>query len=617
MSAEHLKHGARWWREENDPHNAVAAAVERIKARQQDREQQLLRAVSLYGDYPALGLSAGSYRTVRTPASQRLSYNVIASVCDSMQAEVIQSRPRPMFLTSDGNWEEQERAKKLSKYCEGLFYEAAIDQTAPRCALDAIVTGTGIVKVYEEYGRVCVERVLPWEVHVDDRDGYDGQPRTLYQTKWIDRDVLLELYPDHEAALRAAGSPSDSWGWRDAESDQLMLVEAWHMPSGPEADDGRHVMAIDSATLLDEEWTEPGFPFALLRWKQPMMGFWGAGVAEALDGLQYEINRLARDMQIQQYFHSNPKIAIPRGARVLKNQWTNDPAGAMIEFDGPQPPQVLVFPAVSGDTREQLDRHYQRAYELIGVSQMAAQSVKPAGINSGVALRTYLDNQSKRFILFARAYEQFHVDIATLAIRAMRRLAAADASHDVVYRDGSHMERITWRDVDMDEETYVLHVFPVSALANTPAGRLQQLQELFGAGLIDRDMFLELSNMPDFESQKNLLTAPRELVEKRVHAMLRDGTYYPPNPMMNLPLCIQLTGLAYQRAELQGVPEDRLALLRQFLADTQALLQPPPDNPPLPGEPPDQPLGPGGMPPDTMGPAPTPPPPPGAGGMVS
>lgn len=604
--------GTRWWREEGDPHASVKAAVDRIKARQSDREYTLLRAVSLYGDYPALGLTAGTYRVVRVPDAKRLSYNLIASVADTLQAEVIQSRPRPMFLTSEGDWEEQERAKQLSKYCEGLFYQCGLDATAARCALDALVVGTGVVKVFAQGGKVHCERVMPWDLFVDDRDGYHGKPRTLYQTHWIDRDVLVELYPDHEAEVLITSPPDEGWRAKDSDADLVLVTEAWHLPSGPESKDGRHVVTISNATLVDEEWSEQSFPFAFLRWKDPLMGFWGASVAEALDGLQVEVNRLARDLQMAQYLHAAPLIFVPRGSRVVKTQWTNDPGGRFVDYDGPTPPTVAAFAPVSKDTYTQLDRHYQRAYELIGVSQMAAQSLKPAGVDSGIALRTYLDNQSKRFILFARAYETFHIDVARLAVAAMRRLAEDDSAAEVVYKDGSHIEKIRWADVDLDESSYILHVFPISALANTPAGRLQQLQELFNTGLIDRDMFLELSNFPDFESQRNLMTAPRELIEKRVYQMLRDGDYYPPNPFMNLQLCLLVVGLAYQRAELQGVPEERLELLRRFLADTQALLAPPaPDTPPAPpGDMPPGDMPPGDMPPGDMPPGAGPPMPP-------
>jgi hypothetical protein len=608
----------RWWREQDEPHNAVRSTVERIAADQRDREMQLLRWVSLFGDFPALGLTAGTYRVVRVRDAQRLSYNVVASVCETLQSEVIQSRPRPMFLTSGGDWDEQEKAKQLSKYTEGLFYACGVDTTAPRCALDALVTGTGACKVFAQDGKVQIERVFPWELLVDERDGYDGKPRSLYQRKWVDRDVLREMYPEHGEDIDGCGLGAQDYAASDALADQILVTEAWHLRSGPEATDGRHVIVCEAATLLDEEWEEDGFPFAFIRWQVPLMGFWGVGPTERLDGLQCEINRLARDMQIQQYYHANPKIAVPRGSRLVKAHWTNDPAGAFVEYDGAQPPTVLTFPAVSPDTYNALDRHYKRAYELIGVSQMSAQSVKPAGLDSGVAMRTYLDNQSKRFLLFGRAYEEWHVEVARLAVRAMRRLAEEDKAYDVVYRDSDHVERIAWEDVAIDEDSYILHVFPISALANSPAGRLQQLQELFQAGLIDRDMFLELSNLPDFESQRNLLTAPRELIEKRIFQMLRDGRYYPPEPFMNLGLARMVVGLAYQRAELQGVGEDRLELLRRFLADTDALQSPSPTAPaPQDGAPPADgsspqgppPEAPPGPPPGPQGPAPGPPPP--------
>jgi len=168
----------------------------------------------------------------------------------------------------------------------------------------------------------------------------------------------------------------------------------------------------------------------------------------------------------------------------------------------------------------------------------------------------------------------------------------------------------------MDDGSYVVDCFPVSALPSTPSARLQTLSEMFSQQIIDRDTFLELSDMPDFESQRNLITAGRELVEKTIEHMLSTGKYEYPEAFYPLDLCVKLGGQYYLRAKLQGESDERLELLRQWIADSQALLAPPPapeappadagamDGGPMPpdGMPPDG----GPMPPDGGEPMPVP-----------
>ena len=68
---------------------------------------------------------------------------------------------------------------------------------------------------------------------------------------------------------------------------------------------------------------------------------------------------------------------------------------------------------------------------------------------------------------------------------------------------------------------------------------------------------------------------------------------------MPLPLCIQMGSQYYCQASLDDAPEDRLAMIRQFI-QTATDLMAPPDAPPEPAPPPD----PSMMPPDGQMPPP-------------
>ena len=84
-----------------------------------------------------------------------------------------------------------------------------------------------------------------------------------------------------------------------------------------------------------------------------------------------------------------------------------------------------------------------------------------------------------------------------------------------------------------------------------------------------------------------------------------------PEPFDNHALALRLVNEAYHCARLDGVSEDRLELLRRYMADTQDFMGPPPAPPMDPNMPPPMPGGP--MPPPPGGPMPPgmPPMPPG------
>lgn len=555
-----------------------------------------MRSFRAYGDVSHLSGSPMS-DGAQLERVKRLTVNVTKSCVNTLHAEVIATRPRPMFLTSGGDYEQQKRAKALTKWCEGLFYESKVDtEVGPPCARDGLVFDLMVAKIVTEHGRVRAERVFPGEILVDIDDGADGKPRSLYHVKQYDRFVLAALYPDKRDEILSAPAATDfAWGcYRSAQdSDQVLVVEAWHLPSGPEESDGRHVIAIADHALLDEEWTDDSFPFAFGYWERALVGFYGVGIPEELRAHQTELNRLSRTIQEAQSRKGTYWIFVPRGAGVSKKHLTNQD-GPIVEYDGPQPPVMYPAPSLAGDLYQSRALVFQEAFSILGVSSLSAQSEKPAGLNSGRALRTYIDVKSKRFIEFHRGYEEFHVEIARQMVRAIRRAAetakrdGVEFDYEVVYRGKGHIERIKWSDVHLDEDSYVLQCFPVSALPSDPEGKMAAVEEMVNAGFITKERAAALLDYPDLESELSVVTAPGELLQQILERMVDTGRYFAPEPFFDLQLCVARGTLFYQRAMLQGVEEERLSLIRRFViaAQTELAKLQTPAPPAAPAEPP-------------------------------
>jgi hypothetical protein len=571
---------ARWWRED-EPHNAVYQMVRRLRRQQSDRVADLLTNYCLYDDWPATGFSPSDYTVTRTKSDKKMTVNVIRSCVDTVRAEVIQSRPRPMFLTTGGEWSERKKGERLGQFVEGVFYETDFDRMASLVALEALLGQLGGVRFFEDpdTGRVGIERISAYELFVDERDAYYGKPRSLYLQRWVDREVLLECYEDQAEAIRTAQSDADA-GWRsdEGEVDQVLVIEAWHLPSKKGATDGRHVICCSSGTLLDEAWEQDSFPIALLRWKDPPQGFWAKGLADELRGMQRSLNRCSRDIEDGQELHAHTKIAVERNSRINKGHFGAD-AGLFVEFDR-TPPQPLVFPAVSPEVYQREGRLYQWSYETSGVSTMAARAEKPTGVQSGRAMRTLVDVQSKRFLDFQRAFENFYVEAARQVVRLMERLAANDASYNVVYRGKRRVERIEWNDVRLDESSYVLQCWPTNLLPSTPSGRLEAVADMVNTGLaaavgLPPEAIVRLLDFPDTEAAFSSVTASWDLVEQMLEAMLDEGEdgFMDPEPFYNLSLCLLIAVRHYQQWRLWRVPEDRMELLRQWIAACKRLIK--------------------------------------------
>jgi len=172
-------------------------------------------------------------------------------------------------------------------------------------------------------------------------DGFYGSPRNFYQRKFIDRQVLLRLFPNHAAEIRQASRTTDNIDFANTTLvDQIEVLEAWHLPSGEGATDGRHVICISNATLVDEQWDKGSFPFVFVRWTDPMLGFWGEGVACDIQGMQVEINK------------SVPRIYVENGSKIRKSFFNNE-IGTIIPYTG-QPPVQMTPPSLNREIFDHL-----------------------------------------------------------------------------------------------------------------------------------------------------------------------------------------------------------------------------------------------------------------------
>ena len=570
---------ARWWLlEGQQAADAVSTTLGRMRDGQTLRHTQWVISARLYGNLAPTSLAGVSFSKLATtqPALRdRVSFNLIQSVVDTVTSKITKSRPRPYFLTSGGDYRQQRKAKGLNAFVDGLFYENATHQLGAKVFRDAAVWGDGFVHVFAKNGRVCHERVLPSELYVDDVEATYGAPRQMHRIKMIDRQVLAEAFPEHAGVILAANAARTEDTSRGNVADVLLVRESWHLPSAPGADDGRHCISIDGYLLTEpESWPHDFFPFARIQWTPRLFGFWGQGLAEQLMNIQLEVNKLL--WLIQRSFHlaGSFKVLIENGSKIVKEHLTND-IGAIINYTG-TPPSYVVPPTVPGEVFGHLNLLIAKAYEQAGISQLSAGSMKPAGLNSGRALREMVDIESDRFTTTGRAYEQLFLEVARLSIAVVKDLAEA-GDYEVATPSRSGLARVRWSEVELESDDYVMQCFPVSSLPNDPAGRLQTVQEYAQAGFLSARQARRLLDFPDLEQVESLANAAEQYLVEVLDRMVDEGVFTAPEPYDDLGMARELALEYYARGKSTGLEEERLELLRRFLAQIDALEAPPPE----------------------------------------
>jgi len=586
-----------WWAlKDKEVHKGAASVADAIEKNDNARRDRNLLHARLYGNRELVSLLRPGVNGRVGPGrpgpatGTRITFNVIESCAATAAAFISRSKPKPEFITDDGDAALQRRAKWLTKYVEGVFYEGKAYAVAQRAFVHACVFGTGIVHTYWAEGpkgssRLAFEWVLPDEVLVDEEDGRYGQPQQLHRRKRVLKERLIALFPEHAKEIRAARADDSAIfaGIKRADTvdpdAHVTVTESWHLPSGPSAGDGRHAISIDGCTLLSEPYEADYFPFTFFSWKDALEGFWGVGLAEELLPIQLEIMRLCRTISESQRLACVPRVFIESTTQVV-GAHLNDIPGGVVKYVGREP-KIGPAPGAAPELYAALNDWIRRAYEQTGISQLQASSLKPPGLVSGVALREFSDNASGRFALTAQRWEEFFMELARKVVdMSRRRYAGGDKGLAVKANIRPDFIRtLKWKDVDLSEDAFVMKVFPTNSLPTTPAARKDTVVELMQAGMIPKEQALALLDYPDLKAYTSLATAALEDVRDTIDRVLEEGKPGEVDEMTNLQLAVQMGTSAVLRAKHRGVSEERIELLRRWVEECRIKLQesmPPP-----------------------------------------
>lgn len=560
-----------WW-DEKEPHESVFSLIKYLDSNQNGRDVQYADFMRMYSNQASLGVGADLYLApdVSPKGNSRVSYNVVRSVIDTLTNKISKQHPKPTFLTEGGDWSLQQQAKRLEKFVTGLFHTTKVYYKGRAVFRDGGTFGDGFLKIYREGKRIHAERVFPGEIRVDDREALYGEPRQLMQYKWVDVDVLKAAYKKSAEKIEVAGAQRRPDAKRMSKARQVLVVEAWRLPSGEGAEDGRHVICIDNVTLLDEKWKRDYFPFVHFRWTSRILGFFGQGAAEQLKGIQDEIAFLLK--RINKAIKLSAFQVWSKPGAVAKGQLSNE-IGA--HYESTEPPSFVTPQTVHPEVFAYLETLYRRAFEDQGVSQLAAQSQKPAGLDSGKALREFSDIESERFVTLGQDYEQFYIDAAMMMIDCAADIDEEFGDFAVSAPSKRFIEKIKWKEVNIAKDQYIMRVFPTSMLPDTPSGKLQTVSEMVADGFIDKDRALDLLDFPDLEGFTTLANAAVNDIKWQIEQILDKGNYSSPEPYQNLQLGVSMMTSQYLRSKNEGVPEERLEMMRQWIDEAAAMLKPP------------------------------------------
>ena len=571
-----------------NPGDALCSRFEQVLSLSRTRLELDRFYCSLYYDrsYQGFGSALTAAEAFLEGMREKLNENIVFRVVQVQCARFAKQKPKPAVLTDGADWAKQQRAKQYDKFIWATMHDAKIFELQRQSDLKLLLTGTGAIYAGSADGKLYCEEVPSWELFADPAESRYGTPKTLYRRSFVDRGELIDSYPKHEREIMAAASASvdDVFAATGRDNaDMVPVITGWRLPSGNRK--GKVMVAIQGTELDSGEYNRKRFPFAFCRYALAPEGLFGIGVVSQLVGLQVEHNRtlVARQHALRKLGAAH--YAVERGSKIVKAAISNRMED-IIEYTG-SPPHVLIPSVINPETFQHGDRVKSSMFQLGGVSEMAASSMKPAGLNSGKAIRTYADTLDDAIHDVMLRREQQILDLAEIILDELEELSDSDEEIQARYVDSYGVETIRFSEVKMDRDSFVLKVQPTSSLSTSLSGKLEDVAELSEQGLIAPDdtvTKLELLQLPDLEAALSKQNAmPRLLMKVLEEEILGKGNFVVPEPDWDLQMCLKLCMQVKLQAQLRRAPEDRIELLRSWEKQVAGyLLKSQPQTPALP-----------------------------------
>lgn len=484
----------------------------------------------------------GEADTTRTP-----QLNIVASVIDTLTSKIAQSKVRPFFNTINGTFKDIQAVKQAQQFFDLMFDKLNVFKTTSEAFRDSCIFDTGVL--YIDPININIVRALPSQVYTrPSEETYGKVTRVYYEQK----DFPVTLLP--QFVLEKFKRKMD------------------YVDFGVYYDTYNKVVAYtaNGSIVTIEEWNSDVVPFVFLHYKSPILGNTSVSVADMLYTVQDEIDVLMT--KIKDASQLNPALTffLPEGSG-LKASKFNNRVGNVVTYK-PVPgnsgsPVSSSAPAfIDGQYQVLLDSLIEKAYSMVGISQLSAQSKKPTGLNSGVALDTMENVESDRFETQLNSYIRAFTDITRIAIKVL------PAEENILPEVATRCS-IKWKDIVKESDNFAIQYSAADSLSKDPSVKLQQLQQLSMAGVIPTARIAQFMQIPDLEMGYSLTNNAIDAVMVVIKDCLEKDNFdvpsYIPFPLLKEEIINTQLALRAGNKEKNYEDINKLAKLYEIVEDQE------------------------------------------------
>ena len=448
--------------------------------------------------------------------------NVCRSAVDTVVSKISQATVRPFFSPNGGDYETRKACKAAQEWFDAMLDDFKLHTKASLAMRDALIFDVGHLYIDPVYK--TIEKINPWEYYADPGEVYHDRVSRCMIQRWQYPLIALKDRITNDDLLKKLEKKS---GWfsslfklnrysKDTYTIYYDLEEGFRY-------EFFGVTQICDPIPLEFDRGESGLmkePVLHIYLDKPVRGFFGVSLIDLLYPIQRQIDELTRRLDAATRNAIFNIVFVPRGSGLKGSDLENGAAKVYTIDSGPDSgaPTVLTPPAIHPQFIELLKMYIEQAYQLAGISQLSAQSKKPSGLDSGVALQTFEDIESERWNTQLQNYVHFLVDVA-------RRCVEVWPGNDQILPNEKTRAKVKWSDVKKAKEKFTIQFSAASALSRDPSTKLEQIQQLMTMGYVDQDMGASLLQLPDLNGAYSLATSAYDYVSKIIERAVEKGDF--------------------------------------------------------------------------------------------
>lgn len=498
--------------------------VSELKSLNESRLSKYYRNYNYYNNTPA-----GTLKTIRNPSIVGLynidesiendttltpSINVIKSCIDTLTSKIAQSKVRPFFNCINGTFKDINVCKNAQQYFDQYFDIEEVNKKVSMAFRDACIFDHGVIYVDGE--TKSITKALPWQVFVRPAElTYNNITRAYY----CQNDYPVSMLPERYRNKVLKVNPDQEYVTYGIYYDTVDQCKAVY------------ISELDFVEL--EKYEGNRVPFIFLWYNNPIHGGSSVSVVDMLYGIQREVNTLMSKVKDASQLSPALTFFLPDDATIKSTQ-LNNRVGNVITYkatsDMSGSPVTVATPNfIDSQYIELINNLKETAYEMVGISQLSAQSKKPSGLDSGVALQTMENVESERFEEQLNQVIRCYVEIAKTCLRVFPK-------DETILPDTPNRLDVRWKDIVDEEKKMQIQFSAADSLSKDPSTKLQQLQQLAQVGVIPRERIAQFMELPDLEGgyslSNNAINAVLSVIRDCIESDNYDVPDYIPIPML-------------------------------------------------------------------------------------